>query len=162
MILCFLVSGCTGSFNLTRKVYNMHRSQSDKWADELTFLVVVLIPVYSFATFVDAIVFNSIEFWTGENPVVYAPTDKAKTVKRDGVEATISKISENEIKIESKVSDRMNEPIILERTDSGVIAKDMNGGVIFTSVKNDSGEVAVYDANNQLVKKSVSGSLTSN
>src|SRR5580692_433125 len=69
VIIAFFTTGCTGSFNLTRKVYNWHRSQSDKWADELCFLLVALIPVYSLATFADAIVFNSIEFWTGKNPV---------------------------------------------------------------------------------------------
>src|ERR1700733_5910107 len=60
LIVALFTTGCTGSFNLTRKVYNFHRSQTDKWSDELCFLLVVLIPVYSIATFADAIVFNSI------------------------------------------------------------------------------------------------------
>src|SRR3990167_719927 len=56
ILVVFVATGCTGSFNLTKKVYNFHRSQSDKWADELCFLLVVLVPVYSLATFADAIV----------------------------------------------------------------------------------------------------------
>ena len=40
LIAALFTTGCTGSFNLTRKVYNFHRSQPDKWSDELCFLVV--------------------------------------------------------------------------------------------------------------------------
>src|SRR4051812_41894210 len=71
-LLSFVSVGCTGSFMLTKKVYNWHRGMGDKWGDEFGFLLCVLVPVYGISTFADAIVFNSIEFWTGNNPVTTA------------------------------------------------------------------------------------------
>lgn len=70
LVAGFLLGGCTGSFQMTRNVYNFHRSHTDQWQDELLFLAVAILPIYSLATLGDALVFNSIEFWTGRNPVV--------------------------------------------------------------------------------------------
>jgi hypothetical protein len=64
-------AGCFGSFNLVRKVYQFNKQASpDKWVRWLVFLVLNVIPVYGFAAFFDAVIANSLEFWTGENPVV--------------------------------------------------------------------------------------------
>ena len=63
-------SACFGSFNLTRKVWTFNKNVSpDKWVQELVFLAFAAIPVYSIAAGLDALIINSIEFWTGENPV---------------------------------------------------------------------------------------------
>jgi hypothetical protein len=63
-------AGCFGNFALTRKVYDYNKDvSSDKWVRWLVFLILNVIPVYGFATMFDALFANSIEFWTGENPV---------------------------------------------------------------------------------------------
>lgn len=63
-------AGCFGNFALTRKVYDYNKEvSSDKWVRWLVFLVLNVIPVYAFATLFDAVLANSIEFWSGENPV---------------------------------------------------------------------------------------------
>jgi len=64
-----LLSGCFGSFALTKKVYNWNDSFESKFAKEAIFLGLNIIPVYGIASFVDGILFNSIEFWSGDNPV---------------------------------------------------------------------------------------------
>src|SRR5690606_39851280 len=65
-------SGCFGSFNLTRKVWAFNKNVSeDKFVQELVFLGIgVILPVYGVAALIDGLVVNSIEFWTGENPVM--------------------------------------------------------------------------------------------
>lgn len=74
-------SACFGSFNLTRKVYQFNKDVSpDKWVQELVFLAFAAIPVYSIAAGLDALIINSIEFWTGENPVLVSKA----TVREDG------------------------------------------------------------------------------
>jgi len=66
-------SACFGSFNLTRKVWTFNKNVSpDKFVQELVFLAFAAIPVYSIAAGLDALIINSIEFWTGENPVQIA------------------------------------------------------------------------------------------
>ena len=63
-------TGCFGNFSLVRKVYDYNEDVSnDKWIRWLVFLVLNVVPVYGFAAMFDAVFANSIEFWTGENPV---------------------------------------------------------------------------------------------
>jgi hypothetical protein len=62
-------SACFGSFQATKKVYAFNKGVGDKWVVEVVFLAMNIVPVYSIAAFADAVVFNSIEFWTGENPM---------------------------------------------------------------------------------------------
>src|SRR5258706_3356417 len=59
-------SGCFGSFNLVRKVYGWNKSVSpDKFVRELVFLGLTIVPVYSVAGLIDAVVVNTIAFWSG-------------------------------------------------------------------------------------------------
>lgn len=64
-----LLSSCIGSFSLFHKVLNWNQSLGDKFVNELVFIALTIVPVYPVATFIDVVVLNSIEFWTGENPV---------------------------------------------------------------------------------------------
>ncbi|MBL8804132.1 MAG: DUF3332 family protein [Planctomycetes bacterium] len=41
----------------------------NKWANEAVFIVLNIVPVYGFAYLADIVVFNSIEFWGGKNPM---------------------------------------------------------------------------------------------
>lgn len=64
-------AGCFGRFALTQKVYEFNREvDSSKWIQWLAFLVLNVVPVYPFAVVIDAVFANSVEFWTGANPVV--------------------------------------------------------------------------------------------
>lgn len=64
-----LLSSCLGSFRLTNKCYTWNKSIGDKWINELVFIGLNIIPVYDICILADAVIFNSIEFWTGNNPV---------------------------------------------------------------------------------------------
>lgn len=69
LALAFGIQGCFGKFNLVRKVYKFNGTVGNKWVNELVFLVFNIVPVYGVAGFIDAVVLNSIEFWSGKNPV---------------------------------------------------------------------------------------------
>lgn len=62
-------SACFGTFQATKKVYAFNKGVGDKWVVEVVFLAMNIVPVYGLAAFADAVVFNSMEFWTGENPM---------------------------------------------------------------------------------------------
>ena len=156
LVLALFTTGCTGSFNLTRKVYNFHRSQSDKWSDELCFLLVVLVPVYSIATFADAILFNSIEFWTGDNPVTMSAAQGPQTrIVQNGKEKMIMAYDPktDQVTLTSLNDPKKMQTIVFERTDTKVVAKDQNGGVLYSSAKGENGDITVYNGQGKLVKK---------
>jgi hypothetical protein len=71
LAVAMLATGCYGPFTLTKKLHSWNGQVSEnKWAVEGVFLVTaVLLPVYGIATLADAIFFNSVEFWTGSNPL---------------------------------------------------------------------------------------------
>jgi hypothetical protein len=62
-------TGCIGPFNLTKQVHHWNSNVGVKWANEGIFLLFCIIPVYGVTLLGDAIIFNSIEFWGGDNPI---------------------------------------------------------------------------------------------
>lgn len=82
-------SGCFGSFNLTRKLYGFNKGVSnDKFVRELVFLGLNIVPIYGIASAIDVLVANTVEFWTGENPISMTGSikvDSTTVVKRVGV-----------------------------------------------------------------------------
>ncbi len=78
--------GCIGNFVVTRKILNWNQRISSKWVNEVIFLIMVIIPVYGVAILIDGIVLNSIEFWTGTNPLAMKAGEvETKYVSKDGV-----------------------------------------------------------------------------
>ncbi len=81
MTVCVVVAfmsgttACFGPFNLTRNVYHWNNGikgsgeVNEKWMKEFVFFGMIIIPVYMFSALLDAFVFNSIQFWSGDNPI---------------------------------------------------------------------------------------------
>lgn len=84
-LLCgsIMFSSCIGSFSLFNKVRDWNEGITDsKFVNELLFLAMYIVPVYEISMLADVLVFNSIEFWTGDNPVANAgETQKVKGEK---------------------------------------------------------------------------------
>ena len=51
---------------------------SEKWMKEFVFFGMIVVPVYMFSALLDAFIFNSIQFWSGDNPI------KASDLADDG------------------------------------------------------------------------------
>ncbi len=98
--LCF--SSCIGSFSLTNKVLSWNGGVGNKFVNELVFIAFHIIPVYEATVFVDLIVLNSIEFWTGSSPIAQESTQEVKgengdiyLVKTDKDGYTITNTADN-------------------------------------------------------------------
>lgn len=79
MVATFLgitASSCIGSFALTNKLLSWNRQVDSKFVNELVFVAFWILPVYPVSSLADILVINSIEFWSGNNPV----TASSKTV----------------------------------------------------------------------------------
>ena len=86
-VLCgsLMFSSCIGSFALFNKVKDWNESISDnKLVNELIYLAMWIVPVYEISFFVDNVLLNSVEFWTGNNPIANAgDVKKVKGEKGD-------------------------------------------------------------------------------
>ena len=69
LVSSILFSSCIGSFRLTGNVYSWNNSFREDLLREVVFLGLVIAPIYAFTLFVDALLFNTIEFWSGKNPI---------------------------------------------------------------------------------------------
>jgi hypothetical protein len=95
--LCLLTSvgwfaaGCFGRFELTRKVYDINRSVGDKYLRSAVTWLFVIIPVYGVAALLDFVIFNLVEFWTGENPVGGGSVSKVYDAGDERIILTLSR-----------------------------------------------------------------------
>jgi hypothetical protein len=143
-------SGCFGSFNLTRKLYGFNKDVSkDKFVRELVFLGLNIVPVYGVAGFIDAVVANTVEFWTGENPISMTGSvkvDSATVVKRVGVVKdgerimTLSTfkfdklVATTTMRLKSGATSMTFETMLADgRTESYAVALNANGNAVLAS-----------------------------
>ncbi|MGZ8474581.1 MAG: DUF3332 family protein [Candidatus Deferrimicrobiaceae bacterium] len=91
-------AGCFGKFQLTRKLYDINQSIDEKYVRSAATWIFVI--PYAVTGLLDLVIFNVIEFWTGENPVAGAKVTKVYaegsgktvlTLSRDG-SATVAVI----------------------------------------------------------------------
>lgn len=66
------LSSCIGNFALTNKLLSWNKGVSNKFVNELIFFGFWVLPVYEVCALADILVLNTIEFWSGNNPVADA------------------------------------------------------------------------------------------
>lgn len=70
LAICSLsLSSCIGSFRLTSSVMKWNNQVGSKFLNELVFFAFWILPVYEVTALADILVINSIEFWSGRNPL---------------------------------------------------------------------------------------------
>lgn len=78
-----LTSSCVGSFALFNKLAGWNKQATDnKFLNELIFILIS--PAYAVCTFADVLVINSIEFWTGSNPMAQRVGETQEITGKDG------------------------------------------------------------------------------
>ena len=92
-------TGCFASFAATRALWKFNDDFGNKWVKWLVFLGLSILPVYSLFVLADVLVLNSLEFWTGSNPL--ARTADGRRVEFDSplppeLEAVIDGIAARE------------------------------------------------------------------
>ena len=65
-----MFTSCIGSFALTNKVLAWNKQVGNKFVNELVFVAFCILPVYEVTSVADLLVVNSLEFWSGTNPVM--------------------------------------------------------------------------------------------
>ncbi len=74
LALAVSTSSCIGSFSLTNKILAWNNHIGNKFVNELVFITFCIVPVYEVTALADILVINSIEFWSGSNPMTASTT----------------------------------------------------------------------------------------
>lgn len=134
------LSGCYGTFPLVRKAYAFNKSVSpNKFVQEGVFLVMTILPVYGIAAMADALVLNSIEFWTGKNPV--ASTTHTETI--DGVTAESKILPDGSLQLTVTDASGKQATTLLTREADGVSARTADGEFLGKVAEASTGTVLI-------------------
>lgn len=77
-LLCASIMGtsCIGSFSLSNRLLSWNKTVGNKFLNELVFFAFWILPVYEVTCLADVLVLNSIEFWSGRNPMGDTASEK--------------------------------------------------------------------------------------
>lgn len=88
-LVCALLAGsllftsCIGSFKMWNGLKDWNQGVGDKFVNELVFIALHIVPVYEIAYLADLVVLNTIEFWSGSNPMA---SNEVKEIKGENGE----------------------------------------------------------------------------
>ncbi len=123
--------GCFGKFQLVKKVYKYNQDMSpDKWVQWFGFLVANIIPIYGLATAIDALFANSVEFWTGENPIMTQSEVRRVAQGANGELAIATFRAAGIVDLELVEADGTAHALTLVREDAAVAAYDADGKLL--------------------------------
>ena len=162
-----LTTACYGPFNLTRNVYHWNgnikggKEVNEKWMKEFVFFGMIIIPVYMFSALLDAFIFNSIQFWSGDNPV--KATDEGgdgatRIVKLGGVTVTMVE-SDRGTTVTYERNGIVEQRATIETNATGYRLIDETGTMLAKAEKRQDGSVTLLNRDCQVVKQWTSDQL---
>jgi hypothetical protein len=137
LLLATSLVGCMGHNGLTDRVLEFNLSATEnRWGREALFLGLWLVPIYPVCTIVDIFALNSVEFWSGKNPVngrravVDIPRSEIEKLGIEAVEvAQVERLSETRaaLRVQFENGDRVTFDVL--RNGDGYVVS--YGGVEF-------------------------------
>jgi hypothetical protein len=126
-------TGCIGRMAVRKNVldFNLAVTQN-RYARELVFLALYVVPVYPIAGAIDLVLVNSIEFWTGTNPVsgerrLARAGDTRVAEAADGSRSVATLRSDGSIDLDVIEPDGTSRRVNLAREADGIVARDAAG-----------------------------------
>jgi hypothetical protein len=141
-----LLSGCFGSFAATRALWSWNNDFGSKWVKWLVFLGLSILPVYGLFVLADTLVLNSLEFWTGSNPVASAPGGR-----------TIARLPTHDpstVRVEVRRGSELESVAYFRRQSDDWLQVHDEAGKLLADVRREpSGELALRDADGTVVAR---------
>ena len=130
---------CYGNFSLVKKLYKWNGTVGSKFVNSAITWLLVVIPVYEVAGFIDFIILNVIEYWSGENPVTMSTGEKqTQIVEKNGKKYRIT-ATKNRFDVEESTTLGKNSRVsLIYDEDAGSWYVESNRGIT---------EIAQYDDN---------------
>ena len=154
-----VTTACYGSFNLTRSLYKWNgqmrgtKEFPDKWMRELLFLP--MMPIYFLAAFGDALIVNSVEFWSGRNPI---------RMSREGEDGRLLIVQAGETTVRMRLAENSNSASVSYAKAGRVVRSgkiveangsydfvDESGRTLYSAELNDAGGIVIVDGECQLI-----------
>ena len=151
-------SGCYGPFLLTRKIHKWNGEISEnKWVVEAAFVVCAWLPIYGIATLADAVIFNSVEFWTGKNPLEKVDAKDAtatKRIVRGDSEVILQRMTTpdgEQLVIQQFQHGQRGPGLHVRHEGDGTVALNDDGAVLFRARTLADGRVVITGADGRVI-----------
>jgi len=131
-LLCagtLVLSGCHGSYGLTKKLLRWNGSLGNKWLNSCVHFLMWVIPVYPISIgLVDWLILNTVEFWTGSNPLAAGDSYYEKDAQGNAVAAVKNDDGTLSVQYTTTKGETMN--LTLQRDENVVRALDAEGNLV--------------------------------
>ena len=146
------LSGCFGSFGATNALWRFNKGVSDsKWLQWLVFLGLAILPVYDLFILADALVLNTIEFYTGKNPIRSASKDvgggRTLALSRDEANPSRVRAEIATAKADGSVS---RQAFFIHKGDASFVVTDA-GGRVLSRTSHDGAQTNLFGAEGKLL-----------
>ncbi len=155
-------TGCYGPFNLTRNVYHWNSGVkgsgevNDKWMKEFVFFGMMVMPVYMFSTLLDAFIFNSIQFWSGDNPVrvTHDEDGRIREVQLGRLTASVLWAEDGKAAHVTYVREgQLVKQVMIEHDGGQLRLRDQKGDVVIMTETGGDGSLEFLDRERHLVDR---------
>jgi len=131
--------GCYGSFSLTKKLHDFNGNIAGTEINSI--LMIIGSGAYGLTIAADAIIFNTLEYWTGSNPVAMEEdATEEKIISLDG-ELYRLKASKNTLSAERLTGENREVALIFQEEDQSWIMQTPEKTTRIARVKGDQLEV---------------------
>jgi len=120
-------TGCFGSFKLTKAAYDFNKGLGNKWLSWLVFLIVGHITI-GITLMVDSLILNSLEFWTGKNPM--AMGDTYRETDTNGNSITAVKMEDGSLYMRIDAVTGESQELVLQQDQEIIRVLDAQGKVL--------------------------------
>jgi hypothetical protein len=123
------LTGCHGSYGLTKKLLRWNGSLGNKWLNSCVHFLMWVVPVYPISIgLVDWLVLNTVEFWTGSNPL--AADDSYYQKDEQGNSVAAVKNEDGTLSVQYTTVKGETTSLTLQRDANVVRALDAEGNLV--------------------------------
>ena len=131
-LLCagmIVLSGCYGKNACFNKLHDWNGTLGDKWINSIVHFILFWLPVYGICLFlVDGLVLNTIEFWTGSNPLASGDSYFETDAQGNTIAAVKNEDGSMSVELTTAKGEKAN--LTLQRDENVVRALDNEGNVV--------------------------------
>jgi len=122
-------TGCFGKFAAFNGLRGWNaKFSSNKFVNWLLFLVLNIIPVYEIFFTADVLILNSLEFWTGSNPL--AAGDTYRETDTNGNSVTAVKMEDGSLYMRLDAATGEKQELVLQKDEEVIRILDVKGSVL--------------------------------
>ena len=131
-LLCagmIVLSGCYGKNACFNKLHDWNGTLGDKWINSIVHFFLFWLPIYGICLFlVDGLVLNTVEFWTGSNPLASGDSYFEKDAQGNSIAAVKNADGSMSVEVTNAKGEKAN--LTLQRDENVVRALDNEGNVV--------------------------------